>query len=292
MLARGIALALAFASLASAHRVAPAGRVVRARALSQMTTARQPWSLRGWWGPKDDDPRDAPVAEPQLKEQEVDAEEDEPWTAVEWEAFNAVEDSPTVTEAAPPVVLKAPTKGGEVVPATASVPATSSTPSGASDEDTELLALQGELWLLAQGLLMLFIAGGDAPVAGSLFRLDVGVLGMIVGAGAMALGYLDLGPGFTPFTMPSTKEGTSLRTEGIYAICRHPMYAGLLIFCASFSILTDSFTRLALTAALFLVVDKKAALEEAALEDKYGAPYKSYKSITKRFVPVIQSTKK
>jgi len=156
-----------------------------------------------------------------------------------------------------------------------------------SGDDEDLVGLQGELWLILQGALMVAIAGGDIPVAGSLLRLDLGALGMILGGGAVVLGALELGRSLSPFTEPVEAEGAGLRTEGIYTLCRHPMYAGLLILCASFGLLTDSATRLALTAVLFFVLDKKAELEEAALFKKYGAAYDSYKAITKRFLPKV-----
>ena len=84
---------------------------------------------------------------------------------------------------------------------------------------------------------------------------------MVGGLALSVLSVIDLGSdSLTPF-LPPTDSG-SLKTGGIYAQMRHPLYAGLVAVMGGLSLVTSSADRLLLTAALFALVNAKATLEE------------------------------
>lgn len=65
-------------------------------------------------------------------------------------------------------------------------------------------------------------------------------------------GALQLGRNFSPWTEPA--EGNVLNTTGVYSLCRHPLYAGLVAFSLGLGFSTDSFTRIALACLLGYVL--------------------------------------
>lgn len=65
-------------------------------------------------------------------------------------------------------------------------------------------------------------------------------------------GALQLGKNFSLWPEPA--EGGVLNTTGVYALCRHPMYAGLVAFSLGLGFSTDSFTRIALACLLGYVL--------------------------------------
>jgi len=141
---------------------------------------------------------------------------------------------------------------------------------------------RGELLLAAQIAVMLGIAGGDVPLVGSLLRADVGILTMGLGAASILLGVAELGPQLSPYaTVAEVKGGSSLRTQGAYSIVRHPMYTGLILCGAGFSVATDSITRLALTGALCVILARKADLEEKELSQRFGDKFVEWKEEVK-----------
>ena len=63
------------------------------------------------------------------------------------------------------------------------------------------------------------------------------------------------------------------------------MYAGILAAGLGLAGLTHSEERLALALLLWLVLNRKAAVEEAALVERYGAAYGDYASRVGKFLP-------
>ena len=98
----------------------------------------------------------------------------------------------------------------------------------------------------------------------------------------------DLGlANLTPW--PKPVENNELRTEGVYSLCRHPMYTSLLMLCFGLSLLTLSFERVILTIALFVLLSIKSGREEAFLNDKHGERYRAYSAYVPQFFPTIQA---
>ncbi len=107
---------------------------------------------------------------------------------------------------------------------------------------------------------------------------------VLAGAAVAAASGARLGPDLTPRVEPP--EGAVLRTDGPYAVVRHPLYAGLLAAATGAAVLRRRAEPLAALAALSVVLHLKAGAEEARLEQRFGAAYRDYAAGTPRLVPV------
>jgi protein-S-isoprenylcysteine O-methyltransferase Ste14 len=93
-----------------------------------------------------------------------------------------------------------------------------------------------------------------------------------------------LGSGLTPFPKPA--EEAELVEHGPYAVVRHPVYTGGILFAAGISLALSPWALLA-AAALALVWALKAALEERFLLDRYPT-YDEYRRSTRyRLFPFV-----
>lgn len=131
-------------------------------------------------------------------------------------------------------------------------------------------------------LLVLFVVTPSKPQI-PLFKI-VPILGLIfaaIGIVIVLFSILQLSNALTPF--PSPKQGASLKTDGLYQFSRHPIYAGILLFCIGWTFYSASFSRLFLTAALYALFFFKSNYEEQQLIAFYGEDYVEYKKKTARF---------
>lgn len=72
-------------------------------------------------------------------------------------------------------------------------------------------------------------------------------------------GALQLGKNFSFWVNPA--EGGVLNTTGVYSLCRHPFYTGLVAFSLGLGFSTDSFTRIALACLLgYVLVSGKSTI--------------------------------
>jgi protein-S-isoprenylcysteine O-methyltransferase Ste14 len=143
---------------------------------------------------------------------------------------------------------------------------------------------RGEVYLAAQAVLVLAIVfGGNLPFLGTVLFLTGPAL-LLGGLAMVVLSVSDLGDNLSPFTTPTTRG--SLKTEGVYSYVRHPMYAGLLATMAGYSLISDSATRLLLTAVLFAVLNVKTEMEEVELQKTYPGQFARYEqTVTGKFFP-------
>lgn len=135
---------------------------------------------------------------------------------------------------------------------------------------------RGELYVVAQALLVLFILGGGVPFIGDALDLLVGPLLMLVGTGVIIAGVNDLGGSLSPWPVPVEDEEVNLVTAGMFAKVRHPIYSGLICVMAGLSIVTGSVSRLLLTAVLVYALDVKSDYEETKLMETFP-DYPKYK---------------
>ncbi len=63
------------------------------------------------------------------------------------------------------------------------------------------------------------------------------------------------------------------------------MYGGLLLSCLGLGIATSNTTRVVITLALLLLLDKKATKEEGFLQEKFGDGYARYQKSVKKLIP-------
>ena len=83
---------------------------------------------------------------------------------------------------------------------------------------------------------------------------------------------------------PEVKSGAQLIMDGPYALVRHPMYVAVLWMGLCAVVLYASAAPLFLLGLLYLVLDRKAALEETYLRTHF-ADYEAYADKVGRFLP-------
>ena len=111
-----------------------------------------------------------------------------------------------------------------------------------------------------------------------------GVLLVFGGALLIVLAGRALGSGLTPFPKPA--EDGRLVDDGPYAVVRHPVYTGGILFAVGISLALSPWA-LFPTLALAVVWALKAGVEERFLADRYPA-YAEYRERTRfRLVPYV-----
>ena len=82
-------------------------------------------------------------------------------------------------------------------------------------------------------------------------------------------------------------------TEGMYALCRHPIYAGVITSCVGLGFVSNSperlLTRVLMTGALSLLFWYQSDREEEVLYQKFGGAYSEWARRTPRFFPRIDA---
>ena len=132
---------------------------------------------------------------------------------------------------------------------------------------------------------MLLLGIVAPPDALDSLAVVAGTAALVGGLVFLTSGTLKLGPSLSPFPQPS--KSNSLVTNGPYGAVRHPMYSGILLSAFGVSVLSGSPARLALTAALFALLQVKMDAEEAALAERYGGSWETYAANTPRLVPSV-----
>lgn len=142
----------------------------------------------------------------------------------------------------------------------------------------------GWTWVLGQavllGALILIPAGSAWPTDGA-----VGVIGSLLFFGGLifiGVAALRLGSSLTPTPVPL--EAGSLKTTGLYAYMRHPIYTGVLVTITGMAISSGSVLQVAITVITFIFFDRKAAWEEQQLRETYP-DYGQYAANTPKFFP-------
>jgi len=120
-------------------------------------------------------------------------------------------------------------------------------------------------------------SAGPGVVAriGGLALSGLGLVGIVVAA-------TSLGKGMTASPLPN--EAAQLRTHGLYAVVRHPIYTFLLLFAAGRVLDSPSLVRALAFVALAVLLNAKARWEEARLTERFP-DYADYAAATPRFIP-------
>jgi len=85
--------------------------------------------------------------------------------------------------------------------------------------------------------------------------------------------------------LPTANPGVTLQTEGVFGHCRHPQYFGVISICLGLSLLFTSSSRLLWTVVVWLVLDKKADIEEMYLAEEKHDLYPTYMATKPKFIP-------
>jgi protein-S-isoprenylcysteine O-methyltransferase Ste14 len=104
----------------------------------------------------------------------------------------------------------------------------------------------------------------------------------VLGVIGMTLAGLRLGRGLTASPLPN--QAARLRTTGLYAYVRHPIYTALLTFGVGQVIASGSLIRVALLFVLITLLSAKARWEEEQLAARFSG-YAAYAARTPRFLP-------
>jgi protein-S-isoprenylcysteine O-methyltransferase Ste14 len=111
-------------------------------------------------------------------------------------------------------------------------------------------------------------------------RYIIGVPLFLVGFGITVFGYFNLGLGNTYC------GADGLVSHGLYRISRNPQYASSIMGLAGLALCANSWLVVPLAVLMSGAYVLMALVEEAWLEQRYGAPYRDYCGRTARFIDV------
>jgi protein-S-isoprenylcysteine O-methyltransferase Ste14 len=151
------------------------------------------------------------------------------------------------------------------------------------------LGPRGEGWVVLQ--LLLIAATLLASLTGPAWNGDVrwlttafGAGPFLAGIGLILLAQRDLRDSLSPFPRPRAR-GTFIQ-HGVYAVIRHPIYAGLALAALGWALAAAAPPALLAAVALCVVLDLKSRREEAWLVERFS-DYEAYRQRTRRFIPGI-----
>lgn len=146
-------------------------------------------------------------------------------------------------------------------------------------------------WALVTVQIVLIALFVILPKRRSLFAppdfLDVlGIVLMIAGLTIALIALVNLGAALTPTPVP--QEGAALRTGGIYAVVRHPVYVGILVAALGFTLAVGSLWQVLLWVALAIFFGAKAHWEDRLLGERHGVAWFDYADHVSGFIPRIR----
>jgi protein-S-isoprenylcysteine O-methyltransferase Ste14 len=160
---------------------------------------------------------------------------------------------------------------------------------GASPE-LPSLGRRGEGWVVAQVALVALVVvaevfGPPWPTSAAVVCFAAGIAVASTGIVLFLAGVLALGRSLTPF--PKPREEASLNEGGAYGFVRHPMYGGVILAVAGWS-LARTPLGLAMTAVAVLFLELKSRREETWLVAQY-AGYEAYRQRVRwKFFPGLR----
>ncbi len=112
----------------------------------------------------------------------------------------------------------------------------------------------------------------------------IGIALVLVSVPLVLAAFIALGRYLTPFPRPMEKA--RLRDHGVYGLVRHPLYSGLVLSAAGWSLWSLSWAGVAVAVFLGLFFDRKASYEEYWLCRKFAA-YSAYQKRVRKLIPWI-----
>lgn len=113
----------------------------------------------------------------------------------------------------------------------------------------------------------------------------IGAALMLAGLVLLVVGQLHLGASWRIGIEAGAKPG--LVTDGLYRVCRNPIFLGLLVFVTGYALMLPTILSLVLLVALYVGIRQQIAAEEVYLTDTYGDTYRDYARRVGRFLPGI-----
>jgi len=147
--------------------------------------------------------------------------------------------------------------------------------------------------LLVVGQFALLIAMAVLPQdSGWIPDSFLGILDTIVFAlGWLVLIWAGINLGRSLTANPVPLEKAKLKTTGLYAVVRHPIYLGLILIGLAMSVKANSLLSYLLLALLILLLNFKARFEEQMLNAKF-TEYAAYATRVGRLFPGIGRIKR
>lgn len=151
---------------------------------------------------------------------------------------------------------------------------------------------RGEWWVVAQfilvpaALVLAYVVRMDtvlSPLILIVTRVLAGAA-FIIAAVLLVGGILHLGRNLTP--VPHPIDDGNLIQHGVYALVRHPIYAGVVSGSAAWMVLFFSIWSVLLAIAIFIFFDMKSRQEERWLVRKYP-DYAMYQAQVRKLIPYI-----
>jgi protein-S-isoprenylcysteine O-methyltransferase Ste14 len=156
-----------------------------------------------------------------------------------------------------------------------------------SKDSGSLRVLLGGMWIaLLVAFALAFVRAWSFPPGAQLPLFAVGVLMILLGSLLRRYCFRTLGQYFTGDVRARSDQ--PVIRAGPYRLVRHPSYtAGMMMFIGIGLALGNWFSCTLLTIATIATYVYRVVIEERALLDAIGEPYRSYMKETKRFVPYI-----
>jgi protein-S-isoprenylcysteine O-methyltransferase Ste14 len=129
--------------------------------------------------------------------------------------------------------------------------------------------------------LLIFAPSGALWPTGGLVGVAVDAL-EVVGIAVLLVSFINLGKSLTAHPMPLASG--KLKTTGLYAVVRHPIYLGLLLVAAGLTVHGASIWHLVGFVGLSVLLHVKAGFEERLLRAAYSE-YEAYARRVGRLIP-------
>ncbi|MFN4762167.1 methyltransferase family protein [Gillisia sp. Q332] len=110
----------------------------------------------------------------------------------------------------------------------------------------------------------------------------IGIVGLLL----IIIAFFQLNKNLSPF--PTPKEYSSLLTNGVFKLIRHPIYTGILLIFFAIAVFQGSGYRLLISFLLLILFHFKTLYEEKKLSEKFPE-YEIYKKNTGRLLPKIKN---
>jgi protein-S-isoprenylcysteine O-methyltransferase Ste14 len=86
-------------------------------------------------------------------------------------------------------------------------------------------------------------------------------------------------------TVKPFQESSALVTDGVFKMCRNPMYSGFMFILVGIAILLGSLSSFFIVIGYFFVIDRVfVRVEESMLVQRFGSEYEDYQKRTRRWL--------